>query len=75
MGNNMITTKTKTLEIIEDGKKFYVNNIKYMKLEDCGRLSGKLRVHAYCYATGNTVWFNADSEVTVWEVVENEEEL
>lgn len=71
----MITTKTKILKLIEDGKKFYVNDIKYMKLEETGLLSGKCRVHAYCYVTENTVWFNGDSEVTVWEVVENEEEL
>ncbi len=71
----MIATKTKILKFIEDGKKFYVNDIKYMKLEISGRLSDKPRVHAYCYATGNTVWFNGDSEVTVWEVVEDEKKL
>lgn len=71
----IVKEKTKIIKLIEDGKKFYVNDIKYMKLEESGHLSGKLRVHAYCYATGNTVWFNGDSEVTVWEVIEDEKEL
>ena len=70
----MIRTKTTTLIHVEDGQKFYINNVKYMRLDIRGFICN-IQVQVFNYYTQTVSWMNADTEVNVWEVAEDEEEL
>ena len=71
----MIRTKTTTLRQVEDGQKFYINDAKYIRLDIRGFITNNIQVQAFNYDTQTVSWINADTEVEVWEVIENEKEL
>ena len=69
---SMIRTKTIVLRKVKDGQKFYINDVKHMRLDIRGISTGNIQVQAFNYDTQKVSWIKADTEVKVWEVVDNE---
>ena len=69
---SMIRTKTIVLRNVKDGQKFYRNDVKHMRLDIRGISTGNIQVQAFNYDTQTVSWIKADTEVKVWEVVDDE---